>query len=230
MTILKRQWRWMLILMILFGVCVYPPPEYSRAASPTQGFTVVDEWEEIAQNAVRLGTVVNINPNYKTTIAIHYGLSSAVAHTGTKFAIQVSANTTGNEDWTTYTEFTSLSGTPNLEAMGTEAGGQTVLEVTSTTGYDADETRWIFIEDDTVADSEMAFLVSHVSNTSVTVLDGTTNAHTSADTLSNIADTVIMTIPVGYNRMRVIGDNTFDSDGATIHTKTTIVPVTALPG
>lgn len=205
-------------------------PGASWAASPTQGFTVVDEWEEIAQNAVRLGTVVNINPNYKTTIAIHYGLSSAVAHTGTKIEVQVSTNTTGNEDWTTYRAFTTLTGTPNLEAMGTEAIGQTVLEVTSTTGYVADETRWIFIEDNTVADSEMCLLVSAVTDTSVTIIDGTTNAHTSADTLNNIADTVIITVPVGYNRMRVIGDNTFDSDGATIHTKTTIVPVTALPG
>ncbi len=230
MQVLKKQWRWMLVLVILFGVCVYPPPEYSRAASPTQPFSQVDEWAEVAQNAVREGATTDISGNYKTTLAIDYSLSDATAHTGSKIEVQTSNATSGDEDWTTYRAFITLTGTQNLEAMGTEAGGQTVLEVTSTTGYVADETRWIFIEDNTVADSEMCLLVSAVTDTSVIVLDGITNAHTSADTLNNIADRVIITVPVGYNRMRVIYDNTFDSNGATIHTHMTIVEVTALPG
>ncbi len=231
MQVLKKQWRWMLILVILFGVCVYPPPEYSRAASPTQGFTAVDEWIEVAQNAVRLGTATNISANYKTTIAIDYALTSAVASTGAKIEVQVSTNTTGREYWTTYTSFLTLTGTPNLESLGTEAANQTVLEVTSTTGYEANETRWIFIEDDTVADSEMVFLISHEATPSVTIIEGTANAHTSADTLNNIADRVIITIPVGYNRMRVVYDNTLEgAAGPTFHTHMTIVEVTALPG
>ncbi len=206
-------------------------PEPTWAASPTQSFSQVDEWAEVAQNAVREGATTDISGNYKTTIAIDYALTSAAAGTGAKMEVQTSNATSGDEDWTTYRAFVTLTGTPDLEAMGTEAGGQTVLEVASTTGYVADETRWIFIEDNTVADSEMCLLVSAVTDTSVTVLDGTTNAHTSADTLNNIADRVIMTIPVGYNRFRVIYDNTLQgATGPTFHTHMTIVEVTALPG
>ncbi|KKL14338.1 hypothetical protein LCGC14_2516670 [marine sediment metagenome] len=217
----------LLLVCLLF---VGTTPKDSWAAAPTTAFSQVDEWEEVAQNAVRLGTITDISGNYKTVIAIDYSLSDATAHTGSKIEVQVSNATSGNEDWTTYRAFITLTGTQNLEAMGTEAAGQTVLEVTSTTGYVADETRWIFIEDNAVANSEMCLLISAVTDTSVTVLDGTTEAHTSADTLNNIADRVIMTIPFGFNRFRMIYDNTFDVDGATIHTHMTIVETTALPG
>lgn len=217
--------------IFLFSLCfIGGSPESAMAAAPTLSFSQVDEWAEVAQNAVREGATTDISANYKTVIAIDYSLSDATAHTGSKIEIQVSNATSGDEDWTTYRAFITLTGTQNLEAMGTEAAGQTVLEVTSTTGYVADETRWIFIEDNTVADSEMCLLVSAVTDTSVTVLDGTTNAHTSADTLNNIADRVIMTIPYGFNRFRPIYDNTYDVDGATIHTHLTILGTTALPG
>jgi len=207
-------------------------PRDSRAASPTMAYSQTDEWAEVSQNAVREGATTTISDCYTTKVFIDYALTSATAHTGTKIEVQVSSNTSGDEDWTTYTSFITLTGTPNTEALsGSEAAAQTVLEVASTTGlYDDDETRWIFIEDNTVADSEMCYLVSHVAATSVTVLDGITNAHTSADILNDIADRVPITLPTGYNRMRVIYDNTYDSDGATIHTHCAIVETTALPG
>lgn len=195
----------------------------------TKAVEAVDEWASIAQNAVREGATTDVSGNYRSVLHIDIALSSATAHTGTKVEIQVSSNTTGDEDWTTLTSRTAVVGTANPEAFGgAEAAGQTMLTVASTTGYVADETRWIFMKDDTVANSEMGLLVSAVTNTSVTVQDGTTNAHDASDTIYNVAQNFVITIPIEYNRVRVIYDNTFDSDGSTVHTKTRISKVTGL--
>jgi hypothetical protein len=215
----------LLALAILLWVAVSP----SQAAL-TQTYSQTDEWAEVAQNAVREGATTTISDAYVTTLYIDYALTSATAHTGTKISVQVSSNTSGDEDWSTFMSFLTLTGTTNVEALGgSEAAAQTVLEVASTTGlYDDDETRWIFIEDNTVANSEMCLLVSHVANTSVTVQDGITNAHDTSDILNDIADRVVVSIPLGYSRVRVIYDNTYDSDGATCHTHCAIVEVTAI--
>lgn len=199
-------------------------------AALTKTQAAVDEWASVAQNAVREGATTDISGNYTTVLHIDMALTSATAHTGTKIEVQVSSNDTGDEDWTTLTSLIGPDGTANPEALGgSEAAGQTVLEVASTTGlYDDDETRWIFILDDTIADSEMCYLVSHVADTSVTVQDGTTNAHDASDTLYDIAQNYTVTVPIEYERVRVMIDNTYDSNGSTVATKTRISQVTGL--
>lgn len=189
----------------------------------------VDEWLAIPQNTVREGATADISANYSTTLHIDLALTSATAHTGTKIEIHVSSSDAGDEDWTTLTEITSIQGTANPEALaGAEAQGQTVLEVADTTGYEADEARWIFILDDTVADSELAYLVSHQGTPSVTVLNGITNAHTAADTLYNIARTHTVDLPINIQRVRVVYDNTFDSNGSQVHTRCRLSQTTEL--
>ena len=190
----------------------------------------VDEWAEVAQNAVREGAALDVSSNYETALSIDVAISNATPHTGTKIAVQISSNGSGNEDWTTLVEFIGPTGTADLEALsGSEAIGQTVLEVASTTGYEADESRWVFLEDvGAVADSEMLLQVSHVANTSITVQDGLTVAKDSSDQLSNIAQNYVINIPFAASRVRVIYDNTYDSDGATVHTKCRASKVTGL--
>lgn len=211
-----------LILALLLVVS----PSY---AALTKSVATVDEWAAVAQNTVREGATTDISANYSSALHIDLAVTSATAHDGTKIEIQVSSNTTGDEDWTTLTSLISGIGTANSEALGgAESAGATLLEVASTTGYVADETRWIFILDNTVADSEMALLVSAVTNTSVTVQDGITNAHDASDTLFNIAANFVIAIPIDYNRVRVIYDNTVDSGGSQVHTKCRISRVTGL--
>jgi len=199
-------------------------------AAPTKSQSAVDEWAAIAQNSVREGATTDVSANYASALHIDMALTAATAHTGTKIEVQVSSNTSGDEDWTTLTSFIGPLGTANPEALGgAEGAGQTVLEVASTTGeYDADAIRWIFILDDTVADSEMCTLVSHVTNTSVTVQDGITNAHDASDTLYDIATNWTVTIPIEYSRVRILYDNTYDVDGSQVHTKSRISQVTGL--
>ncbi len=186
----------------------------------------VDEWAAVAQNTVREGTNYDISDCYSSKLHIDFALTAATAHTGTNIEVQVSSNTVGSasdEDWSTLIAIESITGTANPEALaGAEAAGQTVLEVASTTGYEADGAIWIFLLDNTVADSELCYLVSHEGTPSVTVLDGLTHAPDDSDTLYNLARTYTIPIPIEYNRVRVIIDNTLDSNGSSVHTRTRI--------
>lgn len=212
--------------IILFVSLIIPVSLFSQ----TKSVTAVDEWASIAQNAVREGATTDVSGDYDVILHIDVALTTGgTAHTGTKVDIQISSNTSGDEDWSTYRSFVSVTGTPNSEAVtGTEAIGATVIECASTVGlYDDDETRFIFFLNGTVADSELGYLVSHVANVSVTVQDGITNAQTSS-TMYDIAQTYTIQIPFSTNRVRVMYDNTFDSNGSTVHTKTRISRVTAI--
>jgi hypothetical protein len=228
----KNFAKWFLgMFAVLLIVGLYDLITRESEAVLTTTPTAVDEWAEVGQNSVREGATTTISDSYQTILYIDVAITSAPAHTGTKIWVQVSANTSGDEDWYTFVEFIGPAGTVDLENLGgAEAAGQTQLEVADTTGlYDEDETRWIFIEDTgTVADSEMCVLVEHDTNVSVTVLDGLTNAKDAADVLTDIARNYVINVPFGYVRVRVIYDNTYDADGATVHTKCRISEVTAL--
>ena len=194
----------------------------------TKSTSAVDEWAEVSQNAVREGATIDVSGDFAVQVHISVALSTETAHTGSKIEIQTSGNTSGDEDWTTYKTLFSPTGTANSEVTsGTETAGATVIECASTTGYVADETRWIFFEHTTPANSEMALLVSAVSNTSVTLQDGITNDQT-AGTMFNIAQNYTVPLPFAANRFRIIYDNTSDVDGSTIHTYARISRVTAL--
>lgn len=197
-------------------------------AQPTKAVDTIDEWAEVAQNAVREGATKDVSGAYDVILHISVALSTETAHTGTKIEVQISVNSSGDEDWTTLTSFIGPIGTANSEVTSaSEAAGQTVIECASTTGYDADETRWIFFEHTTPANSEFALLVSHVSNTSVTLQDGITNDQT-AGTMFNIAQNYVVQLPFSANRVRIIYDNTFDVDGSTVHTLARLSKVTGI--
>ena len=209
------------LFLSIFALTAYSAPTKSTAA--------VDEWAEVAQNAVREGATTDISGNYGSVVSIVVASSTETAHTGTKVEVQISSNTTGDEDWSTFTSAIACVGTANTQVLGgSEAIGQTVLEVASTTGYLADETRWIFLEDNVVASSELLLLVSHVADTSVTIQDGLTNAHDTSDALFNIVDTFNIVLPMSAVRVRIIYDNTYDADGSTVHTYSRISKTTGL--
>lgn len=214
------------LLCLLLLVLVVSVPAYGAKST---GQAAVDEWAAVAQNTVREGATTSISAYYACSLHIDMAVTSTTVHTGTRIIVQVSSNTSGDEDWVDYYDFvgptTGGEGAANPEALaGAEAAGQTVLGVVSTTGrYDNDDgVFWIFLLDDTVADSEMCLLVSHVVNTSVTVQDGLTNAHDASDILYDLAKNYIISIPPEFNRVRVIYDNTYDSDGSQVHCKTRI--------
>ena len=195
--------------------------------APTKTVAAVDEWANVAQNAVREGSVVDVSGLDGAILHIDIALVAATAHTGTKIAVQISSNTSGDEDWTTLTEFIGPRGTPNTENITNNplTATSTTATVANTTGYVADETRFIYIKDGTIANSELVLLLSAVTDTSVTWMDGTTNEHAQTTPFWNIAKTYPIVIPWEANRVRVIIDNTFDPDGAAVDTKTRISKV-----
>ena len=219
-------------LFVLFALLLlFATPTFLAYAALTKSTAAVDEWAEVAQNAVREGATTDVSGCYEATLHIDVALSSATAHTGSMIVVQVSSNTSGDEDWTTFVAIPGPTGTANTEPITNNplSAASTSATCASTTGtYDDDEAHWIFIEDSTVANSELVWLVSHVADTSVTWQDGTTNEHAQTTPMWDIAETYNVTLPFSAYRVRVIYDNTYDADGATIHTKCRISKVTAI--
>jgi hypothetical protein len=92
-------------------------------------------------------------------------LSEAVAETtGATVYVEISSNTTGDEDWRVLTSFGGPTGTAESEALsGDEAAGQTVLSVTNPTTNNLDNpTRFIFFED--TADATKSEIVFQITN------------------------------------------------------------------
>jgi len=89
------------------------------------------------------------------------------------------------------------------------------------------EGKWLFIEDGTLANSELVFEKSQTAN-EVVVLDGTTNEHVQTTAIFNVAFTKNIILPPSAYRARVIVDNTYDNDGATLDYKVRLTKVTAV--
>lgn len=143
---------------------------------------------------------------------------------GSRVVVQVSSGSSGDEDWSdltefyipvTYRDFDKNDSVDPQIPDNNEAASATVIEISDTTTglYSRDGTRWAIITDDTIADSEMIYMVSHVVDTSITLLDGTTNAHDNVnDTITEIGQTRTIYIPYVYKRVRFIYDSTTDED------------------
>ena len=215
--------RIILIVFFLLVGCL------SLYAQPTKSVAAVDEWALVAQNALREGATTDVSGAYDVILHIDIALNTETAHTGTVIEVQISSETAGDEGWSTLgSPWIGPTGTANAEVTsGTENAGATVIECASTTGYLADGFIWIFFQHTTPANSELSLLVSHVANTSVTVLDGIANDQT-AGTMYNKARRYAIPIPLSANRVRVIYDNTFDVDGSTVFTHTRLSKTTGI--
>jgi len=195
----------------------------------TKSASAVDAWAEIAQNAVREGTEVDVSDSYETQLHIDYAQTNETVHTGTKIIVMVSSAASGDEFWSSLAEWVSRTGTGNREAITNDplAQGSTTINVASTTGYTTVD--WRFIEDiSSFANSEIVRQVGYVANTSITVMDGTAREHAKNSLLHSIAFAYVIDIPFGVLRVKVMYDNTYDSDGATVATRARVVKVTAV--
>lgn len=205
----------------------------------TKSVAVVDEWAEVAQNTVRDGAVTDVSGCYAAILHIDCCISNTTAHTGTEIIVLLSSNTSGDEDWTPIATFVGPTGTAISVALANqEAAGQTELGVTNPVTNNMDnDGKFKFIEHATVANSEIVFQTANSGDAgdTITILDGLTNQQ---EVTSNIFDIDHATneavgmyaveLPTAANRVKVVYDNTYDPDGATVHTKCRISKVTAL--
>jgi hypothetical protein len=199
----------------------------------TKSTAEIDAWANILVNTVREGATVDISDCYRASLHINVALLGASSpYQGTKVMIQVSSSISGDEDWTTYeTYFGPLGRADSVSLSGVEAIGSTVLEVASTGArFDDDGARWIFVGDNSITNSEVLLLISHVNNTSVTVLDSTAKAHDSNDNLYDMLKTYTVEIPMMFNRVRIVYDNTISTGGANDNPVATMARISKITG
>ena len=204
-----------LAIICLIFVCTTP---FRAHAALTITSSVIDDWSAVAAQATDESTVIDISSNYATAVHIMAFLDSVSAHEGTTFVIQVSGKSSGDEDWTTLTEFTALVGTANTEPITNDplTSGSTTITVADTGGeYETEPMgKWIAIEDGTLANSELIWLTGYTTDTNITCQDGTTNEHAQNTAMYDIAISRTIKIPFGSgSRARVICNNGKDMDG-----------------
>lgn len=195
------------------------------AISKTQG--AFSAWSAVAMGAVGEGAEIDVSLHRSTRIHLQGFLDTgaATAHTGTQFIIQGSSALAGDENWADIIWWSELVGTCNPEpsTLNPAVIGTTVFTVASTTGYVVADVAmpWIALQDASpnLATSELLLLKSIVTNTSLTVLDGSTRQHANTAIFGNIAFSK-MSAPLDtrdLTRLRVIANNDFDSNGAIVN-------------
>jgi hypothetical protein len=205
-----------LVAICFYVVCIIP---LKRAqAVPTITSSVIDDWAAVAVSGVDESTAIDISGNYATAVHIQAFLDSTTAHEGTEFEVQISGMSSGDEDWTTFTEFIALVDTANSENITNNplGSGSTTITVADTGGeYETEPFgKWIAIEDSTLANSELIYLKEFTVDTQIKILDGTTNEHAQNTTMYDIAISRTVVIPFGSGyRARVICNNAYDTDG-----------------
>lgn len=195
--------------------------------SITKAVSSITDWTAVAQNAVGESGAIDVSSKLEAQVHIQAFLDSTTAHTGTEFIIQVSSNSSGDEDWQDFTRFTGLVGTANSEAITNNplAAASTTITVASTAGLygTAPMCHWIAIEDGTLVNSELIFQTGFTADTSITCLDGTTNGHVQNTLMYDIANVWTINLPIGAYRARVVVNNTYDADGSTLNYKVRLV-------
>ena len=118
-----------------------------------------------------------------------HGFIEAAANTNPGFfRVQVTQEGTNNDQWVTVAEFTVFNGTPtSIDPTNAEGAGDTLVETTVTTG--ATVGGYYYWQDATaVADGEWVTVGNFVAATSITLIDGITNAKAATDLLFSNAE------------------------------------------
>lgn len=199
----------------------------------TKSSASVTDWTAVAANAVGESATVDLSALYGAILHIQAFLDSETANgSGSEFIVQVSANSSGDEDWTDYYRFVDLVGTANAEAITNNplAAGSTTITCASTTGYtvSALASPWRAIEDSTLANSELILQTGVTTNTNITILDGTTNSHAQSTNMYSLAMVKDVLIPLSYQRARVVVNNNYTSSGSSLNYKVMISKITAV--
>jgi hypothetical protein len=198
----------------------------------TKGVSSVTDWNACAQNTVEESGPLDTSGHYATELCIQAFLDNTTAHTGTEFIVQVASATSGDEDWHDYTKFVALIGTANTENISDNplAAASTTITMADTGGnYEtAPMGRWLAIEDSTLANSELVLNTGFTADTSITIMDGTTNSHVQNTPMYDIAISKVVILDTTINRARVIINNTYDADGATLNYRVRSTQVTAV--
>ena len=203
----------------------------------TETGAIIDAWAEVAQNAIREGAAESIATAYESLVTVDVALSSTAAHTGTLVIVETSEQTSGDDTWAVWQTAIGVTGTAVTLGMdAVEPVAETVIACTNpaTAKFDHDG-KLIFIENVTdVTKSEIARQSANSGDGGdiITILDGLTNEQDADGVLwSQDGDNVSAVsqhefyLPATKRRVRVLINNKYDADGATVHTRTRISKV-----
>lgn len=191
----------------------------------TKSVASIQDWTAVAQNTIGESATYDFSNVRSAILNIQAGLDTTTAHTGTKFIVQISSATSGDEDWQDYTSFVALIGTAATDLIENNPLAAGSTSITLTAHALTVLGKWLLIEDGTLADSELVFESASAAN-AITILDGTTNAHALNTAIFNVAMNQIISITPEVYRLRVLVDNTYDADGSTLNYKVRINNVT----
>jgi len=170
--------------------------------------TVVLAPQTLAAASLVASSAIDVSSILEGLLMIRVGRNQEAALTvGVTFRVEGSWSS-DNIAWVPIATFQSTIAaltTGASEALtGTEAAGSTVLEVASTTGFAVGN--YCSILNATPANSEWVRIQSIVTNTSITVEEGITNAQTGS-TIYAGAEAFVCQIPAGLARIRVVVNN-----------------------
>ena len=193
-------------------------------ATITKTYGVALAHQLITHPATVAGSVIDVSTILGATVLMYHGFIEATANTNPgSFIVQISGASSGDEDWADIGEFPAVTGTPDDEALtASEPAAEKVLAVASTAGFAAGDK--VYIQDaGTVADGEWGMVEQIVTNTSIDLVSGLTNAKDSSDFIFNNAQRFSMYVDcTAVGRIRVI----FMHEGATgadVHIKAQVV-------
>jgi hypothetical protein len=199
-------------------------------ATPSKtGGTVLLSHQAVTHPDTIVGDAQDVSTKFKVRVYCYHSSVEAAANTNPgSFLIMTSPVASGDEDWAIEVKFDAQVSTADTEALsGSESAGATVLEVASTTGFVAGDN--LYIQDTgTVADGEWNRCQEIVTNTSINLIFGLTNAKDSADVVWNDAEVFTADIDVADAiRLRVV----FQHEGAAgvnVHVKAFMVTLDSI--
>lgn len=137
-------------------------------------------------------------------LSVFHGFIEAAANTNAgKFLIQTTPDSAGNFGWVTTKELRTFSGTPDeIVLTDGEPGGETVIAVGSTTGFEAGQ---VCVVEGPFNAYEWVLLQEISAGTSVTVVDPLSFGHGNGDSIWNEAQVWSYFLDLkGVERYRVI--------------------------
>jgi hypothetical protein len=187
----------------------------------------VQDWTAVPQNTIVKSAELSTHGMRSSIMHIQAGLNTTTAHTGTQFIVQGSGSKTGDADWHTITDFVALIGTAATDAIEDAPLAAGSMSIALTGHALTVLGKLLFIEDATLADSEIVMESSQTTN-EVAILDGTENAHVATTPIYNVAMEQIITLPFAIKRVRLVVVNTYDDNGSTLNYKVRVSNATGV--
>jgi len=171
--------------------------------TPTKTTNALFTMQQVASNTVLKSSAIDVSTKWAADICLKIGKDNTGAFSNAWDVVaQISPEASGDDKWidipigripTTASEGESVT--------GTEAAGATVIEVASTLNLEVGDK--VLLKNSTAGNSEFGTIVSVVTNTSITLLDGITNAQTGSTIYDNAVEIYAHLNLEGVKRLRV---------------------------